>query len=108
MKQKILEISDKTFDKEVMQSSTPVLLAFGATWCGLCKITDNMIEDLAVQFEGRLKVCKMDVDKTSKRAEWKLKGVPAFFTYRAGKRRGELLGLVPKEQLLQIVEEILK
>jgi thioredoxin 1 len=108
MKKDILVVSDKTFDKEVMNSSLPVLVDFGATWCGLCRVSESMVEDIATQYKGRLKVCRVDVDKSKKQKEFNLRGVPAFLTFKAGKKKSELVGLVPKDQLLLMVEDILK
>jgi thioredoxin 1 len=67
-----------------------------------------MLEDFAELYSGKVKVCKLNVDKSKKPNEYTIRGVPAFLTFKAGQPKSELIGLVPKDQLVDLVDELLK
>jgi thioredoxin len=92
----IVETTDATFENDVLQSPLPVLLDFWAPWCGPCKAIAPMLERIATQYEGRLRVVKYDVDQN--KDSWKrfnIRGVPTLITYRAGEEFGRLTGGSP-------------
>jgi thioredoxin 1 len=81
----MIEITDATFEQEVLQSSTPVLVDFYADWCGPCRAAAPTIETLAKEFEGKVKVVKLNVDSGSENAvKFGVRGIPNFTLFRNG------------------------
>lgn len=87
------EVTDQTFEQEVLKSDVPVLVDFYATWCGPCKVSAPTIEALAEEFEGRIKVVKSNVDEGAKYAmEHGVRGIPAFLLFNNGEVVGTFVG----------------
>ena len=92
----MIEITDATFEKEVLQSATPVLVDFYADWCGPCRAAAPTIETLAKEFEGRVKVVKVNVDKGSENAvKFGVRGIPNFTLFRNGTVFKQIVGFAP-------------
>ncbi|HPI21384.1 MAG TPA: thioredoxin [Candidatus Kapabacteria bacterium] len=96
----LLHVTDDSFDNEVLQSSIPVLVDFWATWCGPCRMIAPIIEDLANELDGKLKVCKLDVDNNQKVAlQYGIRSIPSIFIFKNGEVVDNIIGAVPKAQI---------
>ena len=102
----IAHISDDTFDLEVLQADKPVLLDFWAEWCGPCKMIAPILEEISTQFEGRLKVAKIDVDGNPKVApQYGIRSIPTLILFKNGVVEAQQVGAVSKKQLEEFLEE---
>lgn len=87
-------LTDDNFDEEVLQSKNPVLVDFWAPWCGPCKIIAPVVEELAGEFSGRLKVCKLDIDQAqATAARYDIQSIPTLIVFKNGRVRQRLTGL---------------
>jgi thioredoxin 1 len=100
----VLEINDLNFDSEVLKSSVPFLLDFSAVWCGPCKVLAPIVEKLADEYQGKVKVGKLDIDDSpSVASKFGIRGVPTVLVFKAGKESGRHVGVTNKETLLKLV-----
>ncbi len=105
---KITEVSDVTFDLEVLKSTVPVLIDFWAEWCGPCKNIAPVVEELAGQYEGRLKVVKMNVDDNPQTpSKYGVRGIPNLVLFKAGSVADQIVGAVPKAHLVRAIDRAL-
>jgi thioredoxin 1 len=105
---KPLVVADDDFTKEVLESEMPVLVDFWATWCGPCRMIAPVVEELADEYEGRVKVCKLDVDSAQKTAsEFGIRSIPTLLVFKGGKVADQVIGAVPKKQLTDKLNAIL-
>ena len=100
----IIEITDATFEKEVLQSDVPVLIDFWAVWCVPCKMIAPAVDELAAEFQGRLKVCKMDVD-TNRNVppRYGIRGIPTLLLFKGGELKEQLVGALPKGKIAEAI-----
>jgi thioredoxin 1 len=104
----VSEVSDAEFEKLVLQSDTPVLVDFWAAWCGPCRALAPVVDEVATQYQGKLKVMKMDVDKNNATpGRYGIRGIPALLIFKGGKVAEQIVGFVPKEQIDQALGRIL-
>ena len=100
--------TDENFETEVLQSDKPVLIDFWAVWCGPCKMIAPFVEELAVEFEGKAKVGKLDVDNNQESAiKYGVRSIPTVLIFKDGKVHNTIIGAVPKVQLKQKLEAAL-
>ena len=105
---KITEVSDANFEAEVIRSNLPVLVDFWAPWCGPCKFIAPVIEELANEYEGRLKVAKLNVDDNPLTpSRYGVRGIPNLLILKGGAVKEQIVGAVPKARLVQAVENVL-
>jgi len=96
----IVQLSDATFDKEVLQTEEPVLVDFWAAWCTPCKALAPIVDEIATQYAGKVKVAKMDVDRNQATAmRYGIRGIPALLLFKGGKVADQIVGYVPKETI---------
>ncbi len=104
----VSEVSDATFEQEVLQSETPVLVDFWAGWCGPCKALAPVVDEVAQQYTGKLKVMKMDVDHNSSTPmRYGIRGIPALLFFKGGKVADQIVGYVPKETIEKSVTKVI-
>ena len=97
----IPEVDELTFSDEVLASQGPVLVDFSAVWCGPCKQLDPIVEQLALEWAGKIKVVKLDVDNSPNIAiQYQVMGVPTLMLFVDGQTRERLVGYQPKDRIL--------
>ena len=100
-----VKITEETFDREVMESLQPVLVEFYASWCGKCAMMEDVVADFAAGHDGRIKVCQIDTDQNKNlAAEFGVKKVPTFVSFRAGSPVRTVEGVVTGKVLGRLFE----
>ncbi len=101
-------ISDAAFEKEVLQSEQPVLVDFWAAWCGPCRALAPVVDEVATEYQGKLKVMKMDVDANNQTpARYGIRGIPALLLFKDGKVAEQIVGFVPKDTIDKTIAKVL-
>ncbi|HSK29525.1 MAG TPA: thioredoxin [Candidatus Limnocylindria bacterium] len=106
---KINEVGDHNFETEVLQSSVPVLVDFWAPWCGPCKTIAPIVEEIAAEYEGKLKVAKLNVDDHPATASrYNIRGIPNLIILKDGAVKEQIVGAVPKAKLVSAIDKALQ
>lgn len=105
---KVITVNDMNFDDEVLKSSLPVLVDFGATWCQPCRAIAPLVDQLAGEYEGRVKVTALDIDESPATAQkFQIRGVPTLLLIKGGKVIGQQVGAVPKAKIAALINSAL-
>lgn len=104
----LTKLSDANFKKEVLQSDLPVLVDLWAVWCGPCKMIEPSVEQIANEYAGKLKVAKLNVDENPKiPSKFGVRSIPTLLFFRDGELRDQIIGAVPKKQIVNKVESLI-
>ena len=103
-----LTLTDQNFEAEVLKSDVPVLVDFWAVWCGPCKIVDPVIHELAGEYEGKLKVGKLNVDENPESSgRFSVMSIPTIMLFKGGQPVKAVIGAQPKENFKKAIDEVL-
>ena len=102
----LLQFTDTNFKRDVLESELPVLVDFWATWCGPCKMITPIVEELAREYEGKVKIGKLNVDDNSKIAtRYGIMSIPTLIFFKKGRVMGQVAGALNKAELKKKIEE---
>ena len=108
MAENLFEFTDDNFDTEVLKSNLPVLVDFWAEWCGPCKMIAPIVEEIAGDYAGKVKVGKVNVDFNNQVAmQYGIRGIPALLVFKGGSVANQIVGAVPKNNITQILDEVI-
>lgn len=103
-----IALTDDNFSTEVLKASVPVLVDFWATWCGPCRMIAPIVQELSSEYEGRAKVCKLDIETAEKTAaEFGIRSIPTLLIFKEGRVADQIIGAVPKGQITAKLEAAL-
>ena len=104
----ILEVTDENFDDEIMNADTPAIVDFWAEWCGPCKMVGPVIEELAKDYQGKIKVAKMDVDQNrATPARFGIRNIPTLIFFKGGDVAQTIIGAQPKSAIEDEMKKLL-
>ncbi len=104
----LVHVDDKSFASEVLNANLPVLVDFWATWCGPCRSIGPIVEELAKEFVGKIKVTKLNVDESpATPSQYGVRGIPSLILFKDGKIFDQIVGAVPKARLKAMLEKAL-
>ena len=102
---KIVTITDQNFETEVLKSDTPVLVDFWATWCGPCRAVAPVLEQLAEENDGKVRIAKLNVDENQQVAfQFQVSSIPTFILFKGGKMADRMLGAMPKNAFQSFID----
>jgi thioredoxin 1 len=102
------QVTDSTFEQEVLKSEVPVLVDFWAPWCGPCRMVAPVVDEIAQQYEGQVKVVKVNTDENPNVAsQYGIRSIPTLMIFKAGQRVDMVVGAVPKTTLANTLEKYL-
>jgi thioredoxin 1 len=102
---RILQVTDDTFEEEVLNSPEPVLVDYWANWCAPCKMIAPLLEEIAEEYAGKIKVAKLDIDQNRAVTErFKVRGIPTLMLFKGGEPEATKVGAVSKSQLTVFID----
>jgi len=108
MSQGVVDVTDASFDSEVLKSDVPVLVDFWAPWCGPCRAIAPIIEELAKEYSGKLKVAKVNVDNNPKAPQnYQVRCVPNLIVFKNGELQEQIVGAVAKQEIVNAIKKVL-
>ncbi len=106
MAENIVHVTDSTFETLILKSEVPALVDFWASWCAPCRAIAPLVDEIAGQFAGKVKVAKMNVDENpSTPGKYGVRGIPTLILFKGGKVVDQVVGAVPKNQIKDLVEK---
>jgi thioredoxin 1 len=105
MSEHILHVTDATFKTEVLESGTPVLVDYWAEWCGPCKMIAPILEEVAKEYGGKLRIAKLNIDENPKTpGEYGIRGIPTLILFKGGNVEATKIGALSKSQLTAFID----
>jgi thioredoxin 1 len=105
MSDNILNVTDSTFEQEVLSSDIPVLLDYWAEWCGPCKMIAPILNDIAIEYSGKIKVAKLNIDENpATPAKFGVRGIPTLMIFKSGSIEATKVGAMSKSQLAAFID----
>jgi thioredoxin 1 len=102
----VKEVNDQNFKEEVLNASSPVLVDFWAPWCGPCRLVSPVVEEIAKEYDGKLKVVKVNTDDNPETAtNYHISGIPSLLLFKEGQVADQIVGAVPKTKLANMVNQ---
>ncbi|HJD55774.1 MAG TPA: thioredoxin [Rickettsia endosymbiont of Pyrocoelia pectoralis] len=99
-------VTDNSFEKEVLESDLPVVVDFWAEWCGPCRMLTPIIEELSKELEGKVKILKMNIDENPEApSKYGIRSIPTVMLFKNGESKGIKIGVLPKESLSEWIKE---
>ncbi len=106
MSENIIDVTDSTFEEDVLKSDIPVLLDFWAVWCGPCKIIVPSLENIAQDYKGRLKVAKMNVDESPMiPSKFSVMSIPTLLLFQGGEIKETIIGALPQKKIEETINK---
>lgn len=103
-----ITLTDENFETEVLKSKIPVLVDFWASWCMPCKMLAPIIKEIADEFQGKIKVCKLNVEEASATSvEYSIMSIPTLIIFRDGEEKDRIVGTTPKIKIISIIRAYL-
>lgn len=105
MSENIVNVSDASFEEDVLKAEGPVLVDYWAEWCGPCKMIAPVLEEIAKEYEGRIKVCKLNIDENNETPpKFGIRGIPTLMLFKGGNVEATKVGALSKSQLAAFVD----
>jgi thioredoxin 1 len=106
--EKVKILTNENFNEEVIESDVPVLVDFWATWCGPCRAFSPTVDELASEYDGKVKIAKLNVDEAGEIAQkYRVMSIPTVIIFKSGEPLNRLTGAKPKSELVKILDELL-
>ena len=104
----VLEVTDASFASDIIESGKPAMVDFWAAWCGPCRMVGPVVEELATEYQGKAVIGKVDVDTNQEvAAKYGIRNIPTILFFKDGEVVDKVVGVVPKEQLVEKLNAIL-
>jgi thioredoxin 1 len=104
---KLLHVTDANFEEEILKSSTPALVDFWAAWCGPCRTVGPIVEELAGEYNDKIKIAKLNVDDNKQTpSKYGVRGIPTLMLFRNGQVVDQIVGAVPKSKIKELLDKV--
>lgn len=108
MSDKIIHVSDSTFEDEVLNSNTPIIVDYWAEWCGPCKMIAPILDEIADEYKGKLTVAKLNIDENQETPQkYAVRGIPTLMIFKDGEIAGTKVGALSKSQLSAFIDSVI-
>lgn len=104
---KLLHVTDANFEEEILKSSTPALVDFWAAWCGPCRTVGPVVEELAGEYNNKVKIAKLNVDDNKQTpSKYGVRGIPTLMLFNNGQVVDQIVGAVPKSKIKELLDKV--